>query len=89
MKEEWDLKVLQLEKSVRAFLKTPEGEKLIFTPGMRLKHSGADQLLYTIVAVDRGRDEVVIRPADEVTSAHDFSITSDDLEGDDPEYVRD
>lgn len=84
MREEWDKKILQLEKSLRAFMKTPEGEKLILGVGTRVKHSGSG-LLYTIVSVDHGRNEIVLRAPD----GAEFPVEGDAFEGDRPEYELD
>ena len=88
MREEWDQRILQLEKSLSAFTKTPEGEKMVLGVGTRVKHRGS-QLLYTIVAVDYRRDRIIIRPADAKGQEHDSSVTSADFEGSEPEYELD
>lgn len=88
MREEWDQRLLQLEKSLNAFTKTPEGEKMVLGVGTRVKHRGS-QLLYTIVAVDYKKDRIIIRPSDATGPEHDSSITSDEFEGQEPEYELD
>lgn len=84
MREEWSKNVLQLEKSLRAFMKTPEGEKLILGVGTRVKHTGSG-LLYTIVAVDQGRNQIILKP----TMGEEFPVSGDAFEGERPEYELD
>lgn len=81
MREEWDRKVLRLEKAVRAFMKTPEGEKFLVGAGTKVKHSGSG-LLYTVSAVDKGRNEVVLR----TPQGEEFVVAGDEFEGESPEY---
>lgn len=88
MREEWDRRILQLEKSLDVFTRTPEGEKMALGIGTRVKHCGS-QLLYTIVAVDYARDRIVIRPSDASDDQHDSAITSDDFSGKQPEFELD
>jgi hypothetical protein len=75
MREEWDRKVLQLEKSLNAFMRTPEGEKLVVGSGTKIKHKGSG-LLYTVAAVDKGRNILTLRTPD----GAEFDITGEELE---------
>ena len=81
MREEWGRRILRLEKAVKAFMDTPEGEKFIFKPGNKVKHVGS-KLLYTIVAVQP--DRVMVKAAD---SPHAFPLSPQDFDGPDAEYA--
>lgn len=75
MQEEWAERVLQLEKSLNAFMKTPDGEKFIIGTGTKLKHSGSG-LLYTVAAVDKGRNELILRSAE----GDEFHVDGEQIE---------
>lgn len=84
MREEWGRKILHLEKAVKTFLKTPEGEKFILGTGTKVKHSGSG-LLYTITAVDKGKNILILRAPD----GAEFPVDGEEFSGDSPEYVVD
>ena len=81
MREEWAQRVLTLEKSLNTFMKTPDGEKFIIGTGTKVKHTGSG-LLYTVVAVDKGRNVVCLKTPD----GGEFDIDGTQFEGDKPEY---
>lgn len=84
MKEEWALKRLQLEKALKTFMKTPEGEKFILGAGTKVKHTGSG-LLYTIDAVNQGQNIVTLKTPE----GHTFDVDSSSFEGTKPEYELD
>lgn len=58
IREEWNNKLLQLEKSLSTFMKVDGSQKGIISPETKVRHKGS-QLLYTIHEVLP--DEMVLR----------------------------
>lgn len=84
MREEWKKRLLVLEKSLDAFMKTPEGEKFVLGAGTKVKHVGSG-LLYTIISVDKLGDHVTLQAPNGDT----FDVTGDEFTGEEPEYELD
>ena len=74
MREEWNQKVLRLEKKLNAFMKTDGSRKGVIGVDTKVRHKGS-QLLYTVDEV--GPHEVVLRTPEGKL----FRVDEKDFEG--------
>lgn len=80
MREEWQKKLLQLEKSLNAYMKSGEERKWVIGKGTKIKHTSSG-LLYTVTGVSKHSDDSIPNDSIDITSTDGVDITLSTPEG--------